>query len=59
MKIALINCTTIGKDCFDSELRLPYTGFLELTMIYNAGKDLPEGIINMPNGLEKVGVPCE
>jgi hypothetical protein len=50
MKIALINCTTIGKDCFASDLRLPYTGFLELTMIYNAGKDLPGGIINLPNG---------
>ena len=59
MKIALINCTTIGKDCFASDLRLPYTGFLELTMIYNAGKDLPDGIINMLSGLEKVGVPCE
>jgi hypothetical protein len=59
MKNALINCTTIGKDCFDSDLRLPYSGFSERAMIYNAGKDLPEGIINVPSGLEKVGVPCE
>ena len=49
---ALIRCAINETDCFESDLRLPYSGFLQYQEFFkNAGSDLPGTLIS--------GVQCE